>query len=79
MSEVRYSWEAAVLTAFTAAPETVAFKIDIANQAIAERLKDQNPPDSSETSILLYALEALETLAALQILIEPASKDPAEK
>ena len=76
VSEDRYSWEPAVLNAFTAAPETVAAKIEGAKQAIAGRLKDQNPPDPSETAALMYALEALETLSALRLLIDSASTGP---
>lgn len=79
MSEGRYSWEQAVLNALSATRETVASKIDIAKQAIADRLKDQNRPDVSETSALMYALEALDTLGALALLIDPKSEDPAEK
>jgi hypothetical protein len=75
MNEGRYSWEPAVLNAFTAAPETVAAKIESAKQAIADRLKDQTAPDASETSTLMYALEALDTLGALGLLIDPTSKD----
>ncbi len=77
MSEGRYSWEPAVLNAFTATPETVAAKIGTAKQAIADRIKDQSPPDASETAALMYALEALDTLSALRLLIDPTSeKDP---
>jgi hypothetical protein len=72
VSEERYSWEPAVLNAFTATPETVAAKIESAKQAVADRLKDQNPPDSSETAALMYALEALDTLSALRLLIDPS-------
>ena len=74
MSEGRYSWEPAVLNAFTASPETVASKIELAKQAIADRLKDQHPPDAWETSALMYALEALDTLSALGLLIDPTSE-----
>lgn len=72
VSEDRYSWEPAVLNAFSAAPETVAAKIESAKQAIAARLKDHNPPDASETAALIYALEALDTLSALRLLIDPS-------
>src|SRR5579872_4819967 len=48
MSEGRYLWEPAVLNAFTATPETVAAKIEIAKQAIADRLQEQDPPYASE-------------------------------
>jgi hypothetical protein len=72
MSEGRYSWEPAVLNAFTSTPESVAAKIEIAKQAIADRLKDLNPPDPSETAALMYALEALDTLSALRLLIDPS-------
>jgi hypothetical protein len=79
MSEGRYLWEPAVLNAFSSAPETVASKIELAKQAIADRLadrvKDQHPPDASETSVLMYALEALDTLGALRILVDPSSVD----
>lgn len=74
MSEGRYLWEPAVLNAFTSAAETVASKIELAKQAIADRLadrvKDQHPPDAFETSSLMYALEALDTLGALGLLID---------
>jgi hypothetical protein len=73
MSEGRYLWEAAVLNAFTSAPETVASKIELAKQAIADRLKDPHAPDACETSSLMYALEALDTLGALGLLIDPTS------
>jgi hypothetical protein len=56
----RYSWETAVLKAFTATPQAAASQVDIAHRAIAQRLNDQNPPDVSETSVLMYALEALD-------------------
>jgi hypothetical protein len=79
MSEGRYSWETAVLNAFTATPETVAAKIELAKQAIAKRLQDQHPPDASETSALMYALKALDTLSALGLLIDPTSKDSNSK
>jgi hypothetical protein len=74
MSEGRYLWEPAVLNAFASAPETVASKIELAKQAIADRLKDQHTPDARETSSLMYALEALDTLGALGLLIDPTSK-----
>jgi len=74
MSERRFSWETAVLNAFTATPETVSSKIDIANRAIAERLNDRQPPDACETSVLMYALDALETLGALRQLADTTSK-----
>lgn len=74
MNEDRYSWEPAVLNAFTATPETVAARIESAKQAIAERLKDHKPPDASETSALMYALESLDTLSALRLLIDSTSK-----
>jgi hypothetical protein len=61
----RYSWETAVLDAFAATPEAVASKIDVAKQAIAERVNGEHPPDACETSVLMYALDALETLGAL--------------
>ena len=70
MSEGRYLWEPAVLNAFASAPETVASKIELAKQAIADRLKDQHPPDACETSSLMYALEALDTLGALGLIID---------
>jgi hypothetical protein len=73
MSEGRYLWEPAVLNAFSSAPETVASKIELAKQAIADRLKDQHPPDACETSALKYALEALDTLGALGLLIDPTA------
>jgi hypothetical protein len=74
MSEGRYLWEPAVLNAFSSAPETVASQIELAKQAIADRLKDQRAPDACETSVLMYALEALDTLGALGLLIDPTSK-----
>lgn len=79
MSESRYVWERAVLDAFRATPETVASKIVLAKEAIAERLKDQNPPDDAETSALVYALEALDTLGALRQVIDPTPEDPPEE
>jgi hypothetical protein len=79
MSEGRYLWETAVLNAFNATPETVAAKIEIAKQAVADRLRDQTPPDASETSALMYALEALDTLGALGSLVDSASKGPNSK
>ncbi len=79
LDDGRYSWEPAVLNAFTAAPETVAAKIGTAKQAIADRLKDQPPPDASETAALMYALEALDTLSALRLLIDPTSESPSSK
>ena len=79
MSENGYSWEPAVRNALTATPETVACKIDIANRAIAERLNDREPPDACETSVLLYALEALDTLGALRLVIDAQVEGPASK
>lgn len=76
VSEGRYSWETAVLNAFTADPETVAAKIETAKQGISDRLRDQNTPDASETAALIYALEALDTLGALGRVIDPNSKAP---
>lgn len=76
MSEGRYTWEAAVLNALRATPETVAFEIERAKKVIAQRLKGPNPPDAAETSALMYALEALETLEALRKIIDPGEKDP---
>ena len=74
MRENRYLWEPAVLNALRATPDTVASNVEIAKQAIAERLKDEHPPDACETSVLMYALEALETLGALGLLIDRSSK-----
>ena len=79
MSEGRYLWEPAVLNAFTATPETVAAKIEIAKQAIADRLQEQDPPYASETSALMYALEALNNLSALGLLIDSTSEGPTSK
>jgi len=79
LDDGRYSWEPAVLNAFTATPETVAAKIGTAKQAIADRLKDQPPPGASETAALMYALEALDTLGALGRVIDSASNDPTSK
>ena len=76
LDDGRYSWEPAVLNAFTATPETVAAKIGTAKQAIADRLKGQPPPGASETAALMYALEALDTLGALGRVIDSASNDP---
>jgi hypothetical protein len=76
MSEARYVWEPAVLDAFRADAETVAAKIVVAKEAIAERLKDNNPPDATETSALMYALESLETLGALGRIIDPEEEGP---
>jgi hypothetical protein len=70
INEGCYLWEPAVLNAFSSVPETVASKIELAKQAIADRLKDQHPPDACETSSLMYALEALDTLGALGLLID---------
>ena len=77
MSEGRYSWEPAVLNAFNATPESVESKIEAANRAIAERLNDQNPPDFCETSALMYALDALDTLGALRLLVDPSPEPDA--
>jgi hypothetical protein len=74
ISEGRYLWEPVVLNAFASAPETVASKIEVAKQAIADRLQDEHPPDACETSALMYALEALDTLGALGLLIDRSSK-----
>jgi hypothetical protein len=79
VSEHRYLWEPAVLNAFTATPEAVAAKIELAKRTIAERLEDGNPPDASETCTLMYAQEALDTLAALGLLIDSTSKNPTSK
>ena len=79
MSGERYSWEPAVLNAFPAAPETVAAKIETAKQAIGARLQDLNPRDASETAALMYALEALDTLGALRLVIDSASANSTSK
>lgn len=76
MSGGRYTWEAAVLNALRATPETVAAEIGRAKEAIGERLRDHDPPDATETSALMYALEALETLGALGKIIDPGEEDP---
>ena len=73
MDGLRYSWETAVLDAFRATPETVASRIDVAHQAISQRLNELHAPDACETSVLIYALEALDTLDAVRLLIDPIS------
>ncbi len=74
MSEGRYLWEPAVLNAFTSGPETVASQIELAETKPSPiGSKDPHVPDACETSSLMYALEALDTLGALGLLIDPTA------
>jgi hypothetical protein len=71
----KYPWQQLLLDAFTASSEALRSKIDIAERAIAARLRDQPQPDADERQALTDALNALCVLIAE---INPKSARPEE-
>ena len=65
---IKYPWQQYVLEAFVATPESLPAKINVAERAIAVRLKERPEPGPKERLALNDALRAM------QILIEETRK-----
>jgi len=60
---LKYPWQQFVLDAFIEfRPESLPVKINLAERAIAERLREPNPPDLEESTALRDALRSLHVL-----------------
>lgn len=70
MNQPRYPWETYVQDALTASRETSARRIQLAERAIAERLKHFHQPDTYEAAALICALETLNALDKVRTLTE---------
>lgn len=62
--QIKYRWQQSVVDAFLAPHDSLPIKINIAETAIAARLKDQPQPDLEERIALKDALRALQVLIA---------------
>lgn len=60
--EIKFPWQQFVLDAFLAPQNSLPAKINIAEKAIAARLKDEQQPDLDERIALKDALRALRVL-----------------
>jgi hypothetical protein len=60
----RYPWQQKVMEAFQSPLDSSPANINIAERAIAGRLKDENQPDTGERLALNDALQSLDELLA---------------
>jgi DNA-binding NarL/FixJ family response regulator len=73
--QMKFSWQRYVTDAFAASRETSQEKINLAERAIAVRLRDKNQPNPEERIALNEALRALRELMSKKSLGEREDKD----